>query len=185
MVPSRTIMGKMQKFWNRVARWVTNTFYLTNITVLSVEACLAPIDLYVEQMKKMTAIRLVMAVQKNHIAMVMLLSTFYVNDDIRVVTNLRLAFDATRGGMRPRTWFSTAITTQQVRLPMDKVAATAVAVFPNLRIPMKPSKLTQVTSEDTESYVKAKEWVRKMIWKKWVDWDYLHHYDYRPIFRDC
>jgi len=49
------------------------------------------------------------------------------------------------------------------RLPMDEVAATAVAIFPSLRILMKPSKLTQATPEDTESYVRAKERVRKMI----------------------
>jgi len=68
---------------------------------------------------------------------------------------------------------------------MDEVAATAVTVFPDLKIPVKPSKLTQVTPEDAESYVKAKEGVRKRIWKKWVDWDYPPYYEYRPIFRDC
>jgi len=61
----------------------------------------------------------------------------------------------------------------------------AVAVFPNLKIPMKLFKLAHVTPEDAESYVKGKEGVRKMIWEKWVNWDYPHYYDYRPIFRDC
>jgi len=182
LVPSRTMMGKMQKFWNRVARWVTNTFYSTNVTVLSVEACLAPIDLHVEQMKTMTAIRLVTAAPENNVATAMLPITFPTKDDFRVVTNRRLAFDANKGGMRPKTWSSIATTTQQTRLPMDEVAATAVTVFPDLKIPVKPSKLTRVTPEDAESYVKAKEGVRKRIWKKWVDWDYPPYYEYRPIF---
>jgi len=118
LVLSRTMVGKMQKFWNRVARWVTNAFYSTNVTVLS-------------------------------------------------------------------TWSSTATTTQQTRLPMDEVAATAVAVFPDLKVPTKPSKLAQVTLEDAEAYVKAKERVRKMIWNKWAEWDCRPYYEYRPIFRDC
>jgi len=54
-------------------------------------------------------------------------------------------------------------TTQQVRLRIDEVADSAVAVFPNLGIQMKPPKLAYVTLEDAESYVKSKEGVRKTI----------------------
>jgi len=68
---------------------------------------------------------------------------------------------------------------------MDQVAATIGAIFPNLKILLKPSKLVQVTPENTDSYIKAKERVRKIIYKKWVDWDYLPDYNYRPLFQDC
>ena len=114
-------------------------------------------------MKTMTAIRLVTVVPNNNVATAMLPSTFPTNDDFRVEMNRRLAFDMNKGGMRPKTWSSTATTTQQSRLPMDEVAATVVAVFPNLKVPTKPSKLTQVTPEDAEAYMKAKEGVRKTI----------------------
>jgi len=56
LVPSLTMISKIQSLCNRIARWVTNMFYSTNVTVLSVEACLAPIDLYLEKMNRMTAI---------------------------------------------------------------------------------------------------------------------------------
>jgi len=95
-----------------VARWITNTFYSTNVAVLSVEGCLAPIALYVEQMKKMTAIRLVTAIPNNNIATAMLSITFCVNDDFRLEMNRRQAFDANKGGMRPKTWSLMATTTQ-------------------------------------------------------------------------
>jgi len=133
----------------------------------------------------MTAIRLVTAAPENNMATAMLPITFPTNNPFRVVTNRRLAFDTNKGGMRPKTWSSTATTTQQTRQPMDKIAATAVTVFTDLKIPMKPSKLAQVTPEDEESYVKAKEGVRKRIWEKWVKWDYPPYYEYRPIFWDC
>jgi len=68
---------------------------------------------------------------------------------------------------------------------MNVVAATTVASFPNLRISMKSCKLAQVIPEDPESYFKAQEWVRKVIWKKSVNWNYAHYYDYRLLFWDC
>jgi len=46
---------------------------------------------------------------------------------------------------------------------MEEVAATAVTVFLNLHIPMKPSILARVMPEDAESCLKAKEGVRKSI----------------------
>ena len=58
-----------------------------------------PIDLYIEQMKTMTAIWLVIAVPNNNVATAMLQSTFPTNDDFRVEMNQRLAFDMNKGGM--------------------------------------------------------------------------------------
>jgi len=62
-----------------------------------------------------------------------------------------------------------ATATKQVRLLTNEVAATAAAILLNLKVKMKLSKLAQVTPEDTESYVKAKEGIRQMTLKKWVD----------------
>jgi len=70
-----------------------------------------------------------------------------------------------------------ATTTQQTRLPMDEEPATTVAVFPNIKVSITPSKLAQVTPEDAEAYVKAKEGVRKAIGKKWAEWDYPPYYE--------
>jgi len=41
VVPSKTMLNKMQKFWNRVMRGITNTLYATNILVLSSKTSLA------------------------------------------------------------------------------------------------------------------------------------------------
>jgi len=67
-----TMIGKMQTFWNRVLGWITNSFYSTNMTVVSAEACLAPIKLYAKQAREMTAVRITTAVPKNNIATAML-----------------------------------------------------------------------------------------------------------------
>ena len=73
-----------------------------NTIVLSAEACLAPISLYLEQMRKMTMIRLVTALLENNIATAMLPMTFPTKDDFRVETNRRLAFDMNKDCMRPK-----------------------------------------------------------------------------------
>jgi len=119
--PIVTMIDKMQKFWNRVLRWITNAFYATNITVVSAEACLAPIKLYMRQTREMTAVRITTAIPSNNIATAMLLGGYPVVDDYRYPTNRRQAFDNNKGGMRPKVWNSTSTTSAQVRLPIDEV----------------------------------------------------------------
>jgi len=62
-------------------------------------AYLAPLDLYIEPIKRMTAICPVTALPKNNIAIAMPSSTFPTNDDLMVYTNRKLAFDINKVGM--------------------------------------------------------------------------------------
>ena len=95
-----TMIGKMQTFWNRVLRWITNSFYATNTTVVSGEACLAPIKLYAKQAREMTGVRITTAVLKNNIATAMLPGGYPLVAEYRYPTNRRQAFDNNDGGMR-------------------------------------------------------------------------------------
>ena len=72
MDPTVMMTDEMQKFWNRVLQWITNSFYTFNITVLSAEVCVTPIRLYIKQAREMTAIRIMSAVRRNNIATAML-----------------------------------------------------------------------------------------------------------------
>jgi len=99
MVPSKTMLKKMQAFWNRVMRWITNGFYATNISVLSAEASLAPVAVYAEQVRSMTAVRLATALPKNNIATAMFPQSFPIQGEFRVATHRRMAFDLNKGGM--------------------------------------------------------------------------------------
>ena len=69
--PKVTMMRKMQMLWNRVLRWITNLFHETNVTVLSVKACLAPVRIYAEQMRRIMAIKITTTIPENNIAMAM------------------------------------------------------------------------------------------------------------------
>ena len=130
LVPSKTMMNEMQKFWNRVMRWITNAFYATNISVLSSEACLAPMALYTEQIRLMAAVRIATAIPENNVATAMLPQSFPIKKVFRIATNRRAAFDRNKGGMRPKVWSSKCNTTAQVRLPIDEIAARATEIFP-------------------------------------------------------
>jgi len=100
--PMKTMMNKMQTCWNRVSRWITNSFYTMNISVLLAEACLAPMSIYVEQMRLMTAMRIVTAIPENNVATAMLPQSFPLKRGHRLETNCRAAFDMNKGGMRPK-----------------------------------------------------------------------------------
>jgi len=166
-------------------RWITNAFYTTNISVLSSEACLAPMALYTEQIRLMAAVRIVTAIPKNNVATAMLPQSFPIKGDFRLSTNRREAFDKNRGGMRPKVWSSKCNTTAQVRLPIDEISARATEIFPIGPIPMRPTRLLRVTPEDAEGYFKAKETVQKNIHKKWPDELYPLYYEYMPPYMDC
>ena len=183
--PTVTMIDKMQKFWNRVLRWITNAFYATNITVVSAEACLAPIKLYMRQTREMTAVRITTAIPSNNIATAMLPGGYPMVDDYRYPTNRRQAFDNNKGGMRPKVWNSTSTTSAQVRLPIDEVGAIAASFYTARPFPMKPNRLSMVTEQAAKSWVEAKDAVRKKIQKTWVDWEYPPYYEYRPPYREC
>jgi len=53
---SATIKHKMEVPLNRIKRWITNCFYSTNTNVLSAEASIMPVDLYLEQIHNMATI---------------------------------------------------------------------------------------------------------------------------------
>jgi len=131
------------------------------------------------------ALQIVTANPENNMATVMLQQSFPLKREPRLETNLRAAFDMNKGGMRPKVWSSTTTMTFQTRLPVDKIEARAVRVFPEGQMPMRPSKLLQVTPKDAEGHFNAKEAVRKMMHQTCVEELYPQYYEYRPPYREC
>jgi len=100
--PSKNMLNKMQTFWNRISRWITNGFCATNISVLSAAVCLAPMSIYAEQMRLMTAMQVVTAIPEKYIATAMLPQSFPLKREPQLETNRRAAFDMNKGGMRTK-----------------------------------------------------------------------------------
>ena len=52
------MQDRLDTFWRRVQRWVTNCFVSTPIPILAIEACLPPLPLLMEHRQRMAALRL-------------------------------------------------------------------------------------------------------------------------------
>ena len=53
------MQDKLDVFWHRIQRWVTNCFSSTPIPILAIEACLPPLVLLMEHRQRMTTLRVV------------------------------------------------------------------------------------------------------------------------------
>ena len=56
--PLLKMQDKLDTFWRRVQRWVTNCYSSTPISILAIEACLPPLPLLIEHRQRMAALRL-------------------------------------------------------------------------------------------------------------------------------
>ena len=54
--PSVRMQDKLDVFWHRVQRWVTNCFSSTPVPILAIEACLPPLILLIEHRQRMAAL---------------------------------------------------------------------------------------------------------------------------------
>jgi len=126
--PSATMRHKMEVLRNRVKRWITKCFYSTHTNVLSAEACIMLVELYLEQIRNMAAIRWSTALPDNNIATALFLPGFRLHDSFSLPSNRRAAFSKA-GGIKPKTWDSTSYTSVQRILPIDDMVRRARLLF--------------------------------------------------------
>ena len=55
--PLLKMQDRLDTFWRRVQRWVTNCFYSTPIPILAIESCLPPLFLLIEHRQRVAALR--------------------------------------------------------------------------------------------------------------------------------
>ena len=182
--PSATMTHKMEVLLNRVKRWITNCVYSTKTNVLSAEACIMPVDLYLEQIPDMAAIRSSTALLNNNIATALFPLAFPLHDSFRLPSNRRAAFSKA-GGMTPKTWDSTSCTSVQRILPIDEVARRARLLFLKWPVSRKPNIWSPPDPDECEYYENTLKQVREHIPLKWKLLNYPEYYGYRPAFRTC
>ena len=182
--PQPGMQRKMEVVLSRVRRWITNCFYTTNTNVLSAEACLMPLRLYLKQIRDMAIIRWTTALSSNNIAMALMPLEVPLADDFRFPTNRRLAFSGP-GGMKPKTWGSASYTSVQKILPMDMIARRARILFPKWPFPRKPNTWLPPELEEYKYYEDTIKHIREAIHHKWKLLEYPEYYGYRPPHRTC
>jgi len=90
--PSATMRDKMEVLLKRVRWWITNCFYSTNTNVLFAEACIMPVDLYLEQIRDIAAIQWSTPLPDNNIATALFPPGFPLHNSFRLPSNQRAAF---------------------------------------------------------------------------------------------
>ena len=121
---------KIEVLLNCVTSWITNCFFSMNAKVLSTEAYIIPIDLYLEQICDMATIRWLTALPDNNIVTALFERSFPLYDSFRLPFNRMAAFSKA-GGMKPKRWDSTSYTSVQRILPIDNMARCTRLLFPN------------------------------------------------------
>jgi len=121
-----------------------------------------PVDLYLEQICEMAAIRWSTALPDNNIATALFLLGFPPHDSFRLPSNRRAAFSKA-GGMKPKTWDSTSYTSVQTILPIDDVARRARLLFSKWPVPRKPNIWSPPGADKCQYYDHTLKQVREHI----------------------
>jgi len=143
-----------------------------------------PVNLYLEQIRDMAAIRWSTALRDNNIATALFPPGFPLHHSFHLPSNQRAAFSKA-GGMKPKTWDSTSYTSVQRILPIDDMARRASLLFPKWPVPRKPNIWSLPDHDKCEYYDNTLKRVHKHIHWKWKLLTYPEYYGYRPAFRTC
>ena len=104
LVPNSSMLGKMTVLWNRVLRWVTNSFLSTPVSVLPCEACLPPLDSLLPHKRKMAAFRMACSSPLINPAAARLPPTFPAHSNTRAGDSLRHLLRRLRQNYIPLRW---------------------------------------------------------------------------------
>ena len=120
-VPNRAMTQKLDVFWHRVQRWVTNCFSSTPINILAVEAALPPIDLLLAHRRRLAAVTLACTPSPICTAAARLPPAFPAPYPFRTRATLRPA-KWRKPLTGPLPWNALTKTWIRTRLPLDDLA---------------------------------------------------------------
>ena len=183
-VPNGAMIQKLDVFWHRVQRWVTNCFTTTPIDILAVESALPPIGLLLAHKRRMAALTLACTPSPICMTAARLPASFPAPYPFRAPDSLRPAkWRKPLAGPLP--WNSLTTTRIRTRLPIDDLAhlvlryAPATGTFP-VRLPhLVPSDFDPPDPPTiTWSALKAK--VMLSLSEEWVSWPLPAYYSFTP-----
>ena len=123
LIPNHRTTQKMNSFWHRVCRWVTNNFHSTPTSILTREACLPPIDAYCRHRRRLTALRIACAPPTHNPAAARLPASFPSLSSFRALDTTRHLTKGLSSYYLPLDW-RTPVPSPPMRkhLPIDALA---------------------------------------------------------------
>ena len=128
-VPNRAMTQKLDVFWHRVQRWVTNCFSSTPVSILAVESSLPQVELLLAHKRRLAAVTLVCTPSPICTAAARLPSNFSSPYPFRTHDSLRPA-KWRKPLTGPLPWNSVTETRIRTRLPLDDLAHLALRFAP-------------------------------------------------------
>jgi hypothetical protein len=126
--PLQIMKRKMKIFRNKTMRWIMNCFYMTNMEVLSIKACLLPIKLLLKQIRKMAAICVTRRMADFNKVTAILPGGLPINQKYRFQTNRSVAVQR-KEKLKPKTWNSTLTTSVKRTVHIEEVSRLVDGIF--------------------------------------------------------
>src|SRR5207237_1821849 len=136
LVPTKSMLTKMEVYWRQVQRWTTNCLRTTPTTILAAEACLPPISVLASHKRRMAALRLVCSAPSINPAAARLCRSFPSMQRLRAPDSHRSLCTKLQPNVMPLNW-RTPLPRPPVRthLPVDALAHLTIPLLEGLSFP--------------------------------------------------
>ena len=170
--PLVRMQDKLDVFWHRVQRWVTNCFSSTLVPILAIESCLPPLVLLVEHRQGMAALRLVCSPPEINTASARLHKSVPNRSSYRSPLCHRSLLVRLNPAHRPLMWKTPQVTIRK-HLPIDEIAHRALPLhkdrlfFPSHNRQLVPILASPSEDSPSDSYIALKKESRAILLIQW------------------
>ena len=170
--PLMKMQDRLDTFWRRVQRWVTNCFSSTPIPILAIEACLSPLPLLIEHRQRMAALRLASSPPEINLAAGRLHKSVPNKSTFRSPQCHRSLLTRLNPAKRPLMW-KTPRTTIRKHLPIDEITHRVLPLLerrsslPLLNPHLVPTLSLPPLDPPRDSYVTMKKESGSILLRQW------------------
>jgi len=166
------MQDKLDVFWHRVQRWVTNCFSSTPVPILAIESCLPPLVLLIEHRQRMATLRMVCSPPEINPASARLHKSVPNRSSYRSPFCHRSLLVKLNPAYRPLMWKTPQITIRK-HLPIDEIAHRTLPLlkdslfFPSHHRQLVPTLSIPPMDAPSDSYVALRKESRAILHRQW------------------
>jgi len=170
--PSVKMQDKLDVFWHRVQRWVTNCFSSTPVPILAIESCLPPLVLLIEHRQRMAALRMVSSPPEINPVSARLHKSVPNRSSYRSPLCHCSLLVKLNPAHAPLMWKTPQVTIRK-HLPINEIAHRALPllkdrlVFPSHNHQLVPTMSVPPLDPPSESYTALKKESRTILLLEW------------------
>jgi len=166
------MQDKLDVFWHRVQRWVTNCFSSTPVPILAIESCLPPLVLLIEHRQRMAALRVVCSPPEINPASARLHKSVPNRSSYRSPLCHRSLLVKLNPAYCPLMWKTPQVTIRK-HLPIDEIAHRTLPLlkdrlfFPSHNRQLVPTLSIPPVDAPLDSYAALRKESRTILHRQW------------------